>query len=178
MTHLNIEIKARTSQPDRLKSILLENGATFQGIDHQTDTYFQVKNGRLKLRRGNIENSLIFYERKEVAGLKKSEIELLKITPEQSASFETMLEKSLGLLVRVEKSRQIFWLENIKFHLDEVAGLGSFVEIEAIDSDGSIGEMRLCEQCQFWVEKFEIKNSDFVAASYSDLLSEKNGNPI
>lgn len=173
MTHLNIEIKARTNQPDRLKTILLENGAIFQGLDQQTDTYFQVKNGRLKLRRGNIENSLIFYERNETAGLKKSKIELLKIAPDQSASFETMLEKSLGLLVRVEKSRQIFWMENIKFHLDEVAGLGSFVEIEAIDSDGTIGESRLREQCQNWISKFEIQPEDLIAASYSDLSLKK-----
>ena len=170
MPHLNIEIKAKTDRPDFLKKILLENGATTQGIDNQTDNYFFVKNGRLKLRQGNIENSLIFYERKEVAGLKKSEIELLKIDPNQSAVFEKMLEKSLGLKVRVIKKREIFWVENIKFHLDEVAGLGQFVEIEAIDSTGEIGEEKLREQCQFWVEKFGIKNEDFVAASYSDLL--------
>ncbi len=171
MTHLNIEIKARTTRPDFLKNILLDHGATSQGIDNQTDSYFQIPNGRLKLRSGNIENSLIFYERKEVAGLKKSEIELLIIDPNQSVAFEKLLEKSLGLKVRVVKSREIFWIENIKFHLDEVDGLGQFVEIEAIDSTGEIGEEKLRAQCQFWIEKFGIKPEDFVAASYSDLLS-------
>jgi len=40
----------------------------FQGLDHQIDTYFNVQKGRLKLREGNIENSLINYDRKNVSG--------------------------------------------------------------------------------------------------------------
>jgi adenylate cyclase, class 2 len=170
---LNIEIKAKTTRTEALKKILFEHGATTQGIDYQEDIYFEVPKGRLKLRRGNIENSLIFYERKETAGLKKSEIELLLLDEKTSPNFERILEKSLGIKVKVQKTRQIFWIENIKFHLDEVAELGHFVEIEAIDSDGSIGETELRRQCQFWVEKFDIQPDDFVAASYSDLILKK-----
>lgn len=60
----NIEIKARCTDPKKTEEILLSNGAEFKGIDNQTDTYFNVKEGRLKIRQGNIENALIFYSRK------------------------------------------------------------------------------------------------------------------
>ena len=59
--HLNVEIKAKCSDPKRVRNILESKGAEYRGLDHQIDTYFRVPNGRLKLREGNIENALIFY---------------------------------------------------------------------------------------------------------------------
>ena len=61
MGHTNIEIKAHCKDPEKIKNILTERDADFKGLDYQTDTYYKVPKGRLKLRRGNIENSLIFY---------------------------------------------------------------------------------------------------------------------
>jgi adenylate cyclase class IV len=58
--------------------------------------------------------------------------------------------------------------------LDDVIGLGTFVEIEAIDSDGSIGKEKLLEQCSYYSNLFQIKNEDLIAESYSDLLLAKN----
>jgi len=58
----------------------------------------------------------------------------------------------------------------VKFHLDTVAGLGSFVEIEAIDADGSLGRARLLAQCQEYLTLFKIQDADLVEGSYSDLL--------
>ncbi len=76
MTHLNIEIKARTDNPERIEAILLAHHADYKGEDRQRDTYYKMTGGRLKLRQGNIENSLILYDRLEVEGLKKSEVVL------------------------------------------------------------------------------------------------------
>ncbi|NDC79066.1 MAG: adenylate cyclase, partial [Chitinophagia bacterium] len=56
---LNVEIKARCGDPSGIRKFLLNQGADFIGTDHQRDTYFHVPTGRLKLRRGNIENALI-----------------------------------------------------------------------------------------------------------------------
>ena len=61
MSHTNIEIKACCAAPEEIREVLAEQGADFKGIDHQTDIYYKVPKGRLKLRQGNIENSLIFY---------------------------------------------------------------------------------------------------------------------
>lgn len=57
--HLNVEIKAKCSDPQRIRDILESHGAEHKGLDHQIDTYFRVQNGRLKLREGDIENFLI-----------------------------------------------------------------------------------------------------------------------
>ena len=63
MAFLNIEIKAKCNKIDEIREILKSKNAISKGIDHQVDTYFNSKNGRLKLREGNIENSLIYYSR-------------------------------------------------------------------------------------------------------------------
>jgi hypothetical protein len=63
MSHINIEIKARCNNPDKIRTILKSKAAKFKGIDHQIDTYFKVNSGRLKLREGNIENFLIFFQK-------------------------------------------------------------------------------------------------------------------
>ncbi|MCI5058575.1 MAG: adenylate cyclase, partial [Flavobacteriales bacterium] len=59
----NVEIKARCKNPDEIRSILRSLNATFIGKDHQVDTYYECSTGRLKLREGNIENALIYYNR-------------------------------------------------------------------------------------------------------------------
>lgn len=172
MSPVNIEIKARTSHLNKIREILKTRGADFKGTDHQADTYFNVNRGRLKLREGNIENHLIYYEREETAGPKKSVVVLYKNLPE--TNLKDILIASLGILVVVNKHREIYFIENVKFHLDDVRELGSFVEIEAIDSDGAIREDKLLEQCNYYVELFGLTKEDMVAASYSDLLLAKS----
>jgi adenylate cyclase, class 2 len=171
MIHLNIEIKARCHTPLSIKGILEAHNARFVGIDHQIDTYFKVPNGRLKLREGNIENSLIHYERSNQAGPKQSDIVLEKV--EHGSALKEILTKANGILAVVDKKRAIYFIENVKFHLDTVKGLGSFVEIEAIDFDGSIGRERLLEQCQFYMDLFNIQESDLLTHSYSDLVQQE-----
>ena len=171
--HLNIEIKARCLHPEKIRKTLSEKGAHHAGLDHQIDTYFRLPNGkkgRLKLREGNIENSLIHYCRSDQAGPKRSEVTLYH--PQPGPELKTILSDTLGILTVVDKKRHIFYIENVKFHLDEVRGLGSFVEIEAIDRDGIIGERKLREQCDFYLKLFEIKREDLIEVSYSDLLME------
>lgn len=168
MPHLNIEIKARTQNPEAIKAILEAQNARFIGIDHQIDTYFQVPKGRLKLRQGNIEKTLIHYERPDQAGPKQSTVTLHH--PQADASLREVLENALETLVVVDKQRAIYFIDNVKFHLDEVAGLGNFVEIEAIDKDGSIGLERLQAQCSHHLNLLGIESKDLIERSYSDLL--------
>lgn len=167
-THLNIEIKARCSEPDKIRQILQSHRADFKGIDHQIDTYFNCTNGRLKLREGNIENNLIHYNRSDDAQPKASIVTLEKVAP--NSNIKAVLTNALGVKVVVDKHRGIYFIDNVKFHIDEVKGLGSFVEIEAIDADGSIGKPKLQEQCASYMELFGIEAGDLVRVSYSDLL--------
>ncbi len=171
MSHTNIEIKARCPAPDQVRQVLLSAGAECRGIDTQTDTYFQVPDGRLKLRQGNIENALIFYRRPNQTGPRQSDVSLYRTTPD-SALAEVLLF-ALPVLVVVQKQREIYFLENVKFHLDTVEGLGGFVEIEAMDADGSIEIETLRRQCESFMKKLGIRRNDLFDCSYSDLLMRK-----
>jgi len=168
LPHINIEIKARTTELHRIREILKSNNADFIGVDHQVDTYFKVDSGRLKLREGNIENHLIYYERENTRGPKKSSVFLYKNNPD--SNLKEILTKSLGVLAVVDKHREIYFIDNVKFHLDNVVGLGTFVEIEAIDKDGTIGNEKLLEQCNYYLNLLLILKEDLIATSYSDLL--------
>ena len=148
-----------------------DSGADYKGTDHQIDTYFNVPNGRLKLREGNIENALIHYQRSNEAGPKQADIHLYKNTPKPA--LKEVLTAALGILTIVDKSREIYFIENVKFHIDDVKDLGTFVEIEAIDTNGSIGIEQLKKQCESYLNLFKISEEDLVSVSYSDLLLNK-----
>mgnify|MGYP003553641289 CR=1 FL=1 len=86
MSFLNVEIKARCSNTSFIRNYLVSKNANLKGVDKQTDTYFNVQHGRLKLREGNIENNLIFYNRDNKAGPKNSHFKLVIV----SDTFEGM----------------------------------------------------------------------------------------
>ena len=130
MTHINIEIKSKCYNPKSIREILKLNNANFKGIDNQIDTYFNVNNGRLKLREGNIENSLIYYDRANKFGPKQSNVTLFRYY--KGGTLKDVLVNSLGIFVVVKKQREIYFIDNVKFHIDKVDNLGNFVEIEAI----------------------------------------------
>jgi len=165
--HKNIEIKARSDNPKKIRNILESRNAIFIGTDHQVDTYFKTNTGRLKLREGNIENRLIYYSRPDQKGPKQSDVILYQSTNPEL--LKRLLEKSLSVLTVVDKTREIYFIDNVKFHLDEVNGLGSFVEIEAIDAEDKIPVEELNRQCQHFLNLFEITEDELVEESYSDL---------
>jgi len=169
--HINIEIKAKSENQDYIRIILRSKDANFKGIDHQIDTYFRVPSGRLKLREGNIENYLIGYARNNKSGPKQSKVSLYKCEPK--SSLKEILTKSLGILAVVDKRREIYFIDNVKFHLDYVKGLGKFVEIEAIDYKGNVGKKKLLSQCNYYIDLFKISQKDLISDSYSDLLMKK-----
>ena len=172
MAFINIEIKARTSNPGKVRNQLLENNAAFMGTDQQTDTYFNVPVGRLKLRQGNIENALIYYTRTNQAGPKQSNCEVWPAP--DSNGLRQILENSLGILVTVTKTREIYFIDNIKFHIDTIRELGNFIEIEASNKTADVSSEKLNEQCRHFMELFGIKDEELVEASYSDMLLTEN----
>lgn len=173
MPHLNIEIKARCYEPERVRETLGILGARYRGLDHQTDTYFNSFRGRLKLRKGNIENVLIFYTRADKAGPKDSDVHLVRGSLE---GILDILSGALGVKVVVDKKRHIYFIDNVKFHVDDVKDLGSFVEIEAIDFNGNYEREKLLEQCIYYKNILKIRDEDLIEKSYSDLLLEKELN--
>jgi adenylate cyclase, class 2 len=169
--HTNIEFKAKVSSFAAMEAKLQRLNPRFVGEDHQIDTYFKVEKGRLKLREGTIENALIQYDRQNTADAKQSDILLYTHVPD--ANLKAILTQTLGVKVVVDKVRKIYFIENAKFHFDTIEALGTFVEVEAIDSDGSIGVEKLKEQCAYYAAFLGIQKGDYIAVSYSDLLLAK-----
>jgi predicted adenylyl cyclase CyaB len=172
MNFINIEIKAKCFYPEKVEAFLLQQHARFIGMDHQKDTYFNVPNGRLKLRQGNIEKNLIFYNRPNQQGHKQSDFSLAPVN--NGDETQKLLQQALGIKVIVIKQRKIFYIDNVKFHIDTVERLGSFVEIEAGNRnypDKTVEKLQ--QQCEYYMKVFEIKPDDLIVNSYSDMLLEK-----
>jgi adenylate cyclase, class 2 len=171
----NIEIKARLSDIAESKKVAERlAGARLYTQLRQVDTYFKAANGRLKLREeegGNAKNVLIYYRRPDQSGPKRSDYEL--IATDSPAELKRALSNAIGVRVVVKKQRTVFLCENVRIHLDEVDGLGAFLEFEAVMPDGtpdSAGEAQLRELMQ----AFSINKEDLIEDSYSDLLERKS----
>ena len=171
MNRLNIEIKARVDDLTPIRNYLTAQAAEFRGEDHQVDTYFVVPQGRLKIRRGTVESCIVHYDRPDTAGPKTCNYLIEHFIPGDPAidNLRNILSASLGILVEVDKRREIYFIGNVKFHLDQVTGLGTFFEIEAIGGDGQ-DETTLRDRCNHWLEALGIGEDRFVNCSYSDLL--------
>jgi len=169
--HINYEFKAKVDNSSELEAALALRSPLFAGEDHQVDTYFNVPHGRLKLREGNIENALIHYERINTAGAKQSNV-LLYQHP-RDPSLKQILIAALGVKAVVDKKRKIYFIGNVKFHFDTVKDLGTFVEVEAIDKEGSVGLQKLKDQCAEYSSLFRLEESQFIAESYSDMVLAK-----
>jgi adenylate cyclase, class 2 len=166
----NFEFKAKTDEIEKYENKLLTLNPYFKGLDHQIDTYFNVPHGRLKLREGTIENALINYDRENISGAKESQIILYQHEP--NIALKNILTKQLGIKIVVDKRRKIYFIDNVKFHFDVVENLGTFIEVEAIDSkeEFTLEELRL--QCDKYFNFFELTQKDVVDKSYSDLILE------
>ena len=166
-----VEFKARIKDTGAAEKKLLLLNPFFKGEDHQVDTYFNVAKGRLKLREGIIENALIWYERPDDAGSKLSNVLLYKHQPDPS--LKEVLINANGIKVVIDKRRKIYFIDNVKFHFDTVKGLGTFVEVEAIDRYGNIGKEKLQSQCDEYATLFGISPEDYCTHSYSDMILQK-----
>ena len=168
MNIINFEFKAVANNLEHLERKLQELNPVFKGEDHQVDTYFNVSKGRLKMREGNIENSLIYYERPDTANAKQSDVLLYEHT--NSSILKDILIKLHGIKVVVDKTRRIYFIDNVKFHFDRVKDLGTFVEVEAQSDAADADINHLQAQCNQYFQLFELNTSDYLHVSYSDLL--------
>ena len=164
----NLEYKARIDDPKPYHAKARSLGADLWGDLRQVDTYFAVANGRLKLREtAGFQGELIFYQRDEQGADRASDYEVSH-TPEP-ASLRDLLAAALGTLAVVKKRRTLLVLDGTRIHLDNVEGLGHFLELEVpVHEDDTpardtlnwlLGELGLTwEQC--------------IRASYLDLTTE------
>jgi adenylate cyclase class 2 len=164
----NLEIKAIDADPEATFAAALRLGAEDQGMLRQRDTYFHAVQGRLKLREAPPRPAeLIAYARAERAGPKVS---LYRVVPvADHVALIDALADSLGVRVVVEKVRRLLLWRNVRIHLDRVADLGDFVEIEAIaTSPGGLEVER--DRVEELRAALGITEERLVALGYADLV--------
>jgi len=164
----NIELKARLHNLDEARATADRLATEYVGIQLQTDTYFVCAQGRLKLREIDAQVAqLVAYERANETASKASDYYLLPVA--DTALMKQALTAALGLRGVVRKRREIFLVENVRIHLDEVDGLGTFLEFEAVlgpEVDDRRGEQQVAELRA----GFGIQSEDLLSHSYSDMF--------
>jgi len=164
----NVEIKARVGNPARLKTLVVALAHNPGEVIAQEDTFFTVPSGRLKLRKFSSNSAeLIYYEREDGPGPKASRYWISR-THEPDA-LKVVLQMSLGVRGVVSKTRTLYLVGQTRIHLDEVEGLGSFVELEVLmqpnqpHADG----VQIARELMV---KLDIADSALVEQAYIDLL--------
>jgi predicted adenylyl cyclase CyaB len=164
----NIEIKLRVESLAEKHRLALKLGADRRAIYHDTDTYFRVPHGRLKLRvsKGETSGTLIQYERPNESASRISNYSL--VTVSDCAALCETLATALGVLATVTKTRELLIYGATRIHLDEVEELGSFVELETVIDQQTMGDAQSEHELVF--DALKLDSEQIVPFSYSDLL--------
>jgi homotetrameric cytidine deaminase len=155
----NVELKARDPDPARTLALALEAGAEDLGEIAQRDTYFSGARERLKLRE----------QEPGASELIARVSEYRRVPVSDAGALREALDASLGTVVVVDKRRRLLLWEGVRIHLDEVDGLGSFLELEAVAPEGSdlSAERAKVERLR---GELGVDDGNLVATGYSDLL--------
>ena len=165
----NVELKARDADPARTLERAVAAGAEDHGVLDQRDTYFGVRNGRLKLREEEPGGAtLIAYDRPDAAAERVSDYRLVAVA--DPAALRAALEAADGIRAVVTKQRRLLLFEgSVRIHLDTVEGLGSFLELEAVAAPGSdLGRER--DQVARLRAALEIRDAALLEGSYADAV--------
>jgi predicted adenylyl cyclase CyaB len=170
----NIEIKARI---DSIESMVPKIAALTQTAPmefHQDDTFFACQTGRLKLRvYSDSAGELIYYRRSDQAGPKES---YYLVTPTAAPYLlRECLSLACGQVGRVRKHRLVFLVGRTRIHLDRVQGLGNFMELEVVLSEGEPSEAGVAVAHEL-LAKLGIASTQLIEGAYIDLLNaERKG---
>jgi predicted adenylyl cyclase CyaB len=166
--HVNAEFKARCSDPRDVIRRVRVAGARWLSKEHQVDTYYRVAEGRLKVRETGKHDELVWYFRGDTLRSKRSDVLMMSL-PDVS-SVKATLARTLGVKAIVEKVRRVYLRENVRVHVDDVRGLGHFVEIESV---GAVKDFpRLQQQAEEMARVLGLRPNDLIRGSYCDLLMD------
>ena len=171
MVSVNVEIKARDADPAATIERCRALGASDHGVLQQRDTYFAGRHGRLKLREETGSAAeLIAYRRPDAT--EPEESAFIRAAADDPASLRAALDAALGATVVVVKRRRLFSWENVRIHLDEVEGLGTFIELEAMVGPGLNSPGEASEKVARLRVELAIADDSLVPVGYSDLLRD------
>ena len=166
----NVEIKARVREPERVRqaALALADGP----IRHleQEDTFYHVPRGRLKLRVLSPGcGELIAYERPDTGAPAQSTYFIHRT--EDPEGLHRTLEPALGVRGVVRKTRDLLLTGRTRIHLDEVVGLGNFLELEVVLEEGQ-SEAEGAAEARDLLRALGVPAEDMIACAYIDLLEE------
>ncbi|MCY3017816.1 MAG: class IV adenylate cyclase [Planctomycetota bacterium] len=163
----NVEVKIKLPDLAAVLSAVRALGAEDRGVLQQVDTYFQAPKGaRLKLREQEPGGAqLVAYERPDINGLRTCNYRLFSVA--DPVGLKETLALGLGVLRRVVKARRLFMLGRTRIHLDQVEGLGDFLELEVVLRDGeppAHGEV----EARDILQRLGLADAPRIAGSYLD----------
>ncbi len=166
----NIEIKARLQDWSSARQRIASFASSGPFLLPQRDTYFHCHQGRLKLREYSGSTELIWYQRSNEAAIRPSNYYLT--TMEDPQGIKQILSQALGVETVVEKSRELWWYENVRIHLDQVRELGDFIEFEGIVDQTNLPQTA-AQRVQWLLEQMEVTQDCWLAQSYRELMLER-----
>lgn len=168
----NIEIKARIKYFNTMKEKIEKISETPEELIVQYDTFFKVPDGRLKLRSTSLDKGeLIYYERDDKRGPTKSTYNTVPVG--NTAIMLEILNKTLGAIGEVKKKRLLYTCGHTRIHLDDVEGLGWFVELEVVLFPHQKIDKAVDTAHQL-MEKLGIEQKDLVEFAYIDLILDRH----
>jgi len=165
----NVEIKARVKDLESLRERVEEIADSGPVVTKQVDTFFKCRNGRLKLRESpGADGQLIFYIRPDSLEPAESSYSLVAVS--DSSGLLDTLSRAMGVKTVVRKVRSLYHAGQTRIHLDEVEGLGAFMELEVVLAPGESAAQgtRIAHGL---MEQLGISDKDLVKVAYADLLT-------
>lgn len=166
----NIEIKARARDFAQIQARAEQLSDTPLQVIPQEDIFFHVPHGRLKLRILAPDNGqLIYYTRPDQNGPKRSDYHLAHTADPQN--LKRVLELAYGIRGVVKKTRYLYLVGQTRIHLDDVQGLGQFMELEVVLREGQSDAegQRIAEGL---MASLGVERSDLLEGAYMDLLEK------
>jgi adenylate cyclase class IV len=167
----NVEVKARVHDWPALRGLAEQLSDTAVQVMPQVDTFFFTAKGRLKLRElAPSLAQLVYYERPDHGGPIRSDYHIFETRDPES--LKAALTLALGVRGVVRKVRYLYLIGQTRLHLDDVDGLGQFMELEVVlrpqqpESEGqAIAEGLMC--------RLGIHDADLLQGAYIDMLENQ-----
>ena len=167
---VNIEIKARVHDFAGLQKRAEQLSDFPCRVIPQEDTFFNCPHGRIKLRELNPQHGqLVYYVRQDITGPKHSDYKIFETN--DPASLKLILTEAFGIRGVITKVRHLYLAGQTRIHLDDVKGLGKFLELEVVlrpeqnDADGQAIAENL-------MQRLGIQQVDLIDTAYMDMLEK------
>ena len=172
----NLEIKARANNFQLQAELAEKISDSPPETLVQRDTFFNVEHGRLKLREfPDSPAQLIYYQRSDINGPKLSDYQITE--SQDPEGLKGILSDAYTVIATVAKTRRLMLSGRTRIHIDQVEGLGNFIELEVVLSEGeSISEGE--SEAKQLMDSLQIREEDLISEAYVDLIIKDSASEL